>query len=104
MTVVEKTNQDQRIIIDTIMDLVWKNDSPKTNAFIIDRPGESGKTFIYECLIYLYKLQNFEVSHICRMDRHSVHSRFKLSLNIHEHSISGLKINSKEANNIKNSH
>lgn len=34
----------------------------------------------------------------------TAHSRSKLLLNIHEHSIYGLKINSTEANNIENSH
>ena len=32
----------------------------------------------------------------------TVHSRFKLPLNLHEHSISALKVNSKGADNIKN--
>lgn len=35
---------------------------------------------------------------------YTANSRFKLPLNIHENSISGFKINSKETNNIKNLH
>lgn len=31
----------------------------------------------------------------------TIHSRFKLPLNLHEHSVSGLNVNSKEANIIR---
>lgn len=74
------------------------------------RPWGTGKTFLYKCLIALCKLHDFAVisvvwTGIAAMllpEGRTVHSRFKLPLNLHEHSISGLKVNSKEANGIKN--
>lgn len=56
-------------------------------------------------------LKNFEVVSVAwtgiaamlLLEGRTTHSILKLPLNIHEHSIFGLKINSKEANNINNS-
>lgn len=67
------------------MDLVQKNDTCKANAYFSDGPGETGKTFVYKCLIYLCKLQNFEVISIAwtsiatmlLLEGRTAHSRLK---------------------------
>lgn len=110
LEMVGRANKDQRVIIDHILELMLKNDTSKANAYFIDGPGGTGKTFVYRCLISLCTLHDFAVisvawTGIAAMllpEGRTVHSRFKLPLNLHEHSISGLKVNSKEANNIKN--
>ena len=110
LEMVGQANGDQRVIIDNILELMMENDTSKANAYFIDGPGGTGKTFVYRCLISLCMLHNFEVISVAWTGiaamllpkGRTVHSRFKLPLNLHEHSISGLKVNSKEAHNIKN--
>ena len=109
LEMVARANEDQRAIIDNIMELVLQNDTSRPNAYFIDGPEGTGKTFVYRCLTSLCALHNFEViaaawTGIAAMllpKGRTVHSRFKIPLNLHEHSISSLKVNSQEANNIK---
>ena len=110
LEMVGRANEGQRVIIDHILELMLKNDTTTVNAYFIDGPGGTGKTFVYQCLISLCKLHVFEVISVAWTGiaamllpkGRTVTSRFKLPLNLHEHSISGLKINSKEATSIKN--
>ena len=110
LDMVRRANKDQKEIIDKIMNVVRANDTSKSNAYFIDGPGGTGKTFIYQCLIHLCMLQHFDfisvawtgIAAMLLPRGRTVHSQFKLPLNLHEHSISSLKINSKEALKIKN--
>ena len=102
LEMVAQANEDQRAIIDNIMELVRENDISKPNAYFIDGPGGTGKTFVYRCLISLCALHTFEVISVAWTGiaamllpkGRTVHSLFKLHLNLHEHSISSLKVNS----------
>jgi len=109
MNMVDEANEDQRSIINIIMNVVQKNDTSVTNALFIDGPGGTGKIFLYQCLLNSCALLGFDVipvawAGIAAMllpNGRTVHSKFKLPLNLHEHSVSGLKVNSKEASQIR---
>ena len=50
-----KLNEEQKIIIDTVLNSLDCVDNFKTTCFYIDGPGGSGKTFVYTTLCYLLK-------------------------------------------------
>lgn len=56
LVMVDKANADQRAIIYEIMNLVLQNDTSKADAYFIDGPGGTGRTYVYKCLIYLCML------------------------------------------------
>jgi len=100
-------NEEQRAIIDEILNLVQKNEkfSKSCKAYFLDGPGGTGKTFVYQCLIHSCTQLGEQVVSVAWTGiaamllphGRTVHSCFKLPLNLHEHSVSGLKVNSKEA-------
>jgi len=103
------SNEDERSIINLIMNVVRNNDASVTNAYFIDGSGGAGRTFLYQCLINSCALLGFDVVSVAwtgiaamlLSNGRTVHSKFKLPLNLHEHSVSGLKVNSKEASQIR---
>lgn len=107
----KSANTEQRAIIDEVMNLVQKSDESTNdcNAYFLDGPGGTGKTIVYQCLILLCAQLKKEVISVAwtgiaamlLLHGRTVHSRFKLPLNLHEHSVSALKVNSKEANIIR---
>lgn len=104
-----KANIKQRAFIDEISNLVEKFDVNSSNAYFLDGPGGTGKTFVYQCLIEICKERGHEfiavawtgIAAMLLPEGRTVHSRFKLPLNLNEHSISSLKVNSKEADYIR---
>jgi len=100
-------NKEQRVVIDKILNLLHNSDESTSvcRAYFTDEPGGTGKTFVYRCLIQScinLEMQVISVAWtgIAAMllpHGRTVHSRFKLPLNLNEHSVSGLKVNSKEA-------
>jgi len=79
------------------------------NAYFLDGPGGTGKTFVYQCLIHSCTQLGKDVVSVAWTGiatmllphGRTVHSSFKLPLNLHEHSVSGLKVNSKGASIIR---
>jgi len=104
-----QANSEQRVIIDLIH-LIQQNDTSCISAYFIDGPGGTVKTFVYRCLIYSCILRSIGVislawTGIAAMllpHGRTAHSGMKSPLNLHEHSISSMKINSKEASFIRN--
>lgn len=48
---IDSANQEQRDIISIIMKCVSLKNTRVPNAYFIDEPGSTGKTFVYKCLI-----------------------------------------------------
>jgi len=104
-----KANEEQHVFIDEIRGLIETYDVNVSNAYFLDGPGGTGKTFVYQCLIGLCEQLGLNVISVAWTGiaamllphGRTVHSRFKLPLSLHEHSISGLKVNSKEAREIR---
>jgi len=100
-------NDEQRVVIDEILNLLHSGDDSESvcRAYFIDGPGGTGKTYVYRCLIQTCINLGMQVISVAWTGiaamllphGRTVHSRFKLPLNLHEHSVSGLKVNSKEA-------
>jgi len=107
---IAQANSEQRAIIDLILNLLQQNDTSRINAYFIDGPGGTDEKFVYQCLINSCMSVGIEVisvawTGIAAMllpNGRTVHSRMKLPLNLHEDSISAMKINSKEAASIRN--
>src|SRR5207237_8776517 len=72
--------------------------------------GGTGKTFTYNCLTKILKLINQKfisvawtgIASLLLCDGRTVYSKFKLPLSLNETSVSGIKINSRNAEDIKN--
>ena len=102
-------NVDQRNIISQIIRSISQpNDS---NAFFIDGPGGTGKTFIYKYLInrllsarcMIIPVAWTGIAAMLLPGGRTVHSRFKLPLLLNESSVSSMNIESKEAKMIAES-
>jgi ATP-dependent DNA helicase PIF1 len=104
---IASSNEEQRVVIDEILNLLQNSDESANvcNAYFIDGPGGTGKTFIYRCLIQscinlgmrIISVAWTGIAAMLLPQGRTVHSRFKLPLNLNEHSVSGLNVNSKEA-------
>lgn len=89
-------------VINEIMTAVRNEDISICNAYFIDGPGGTGKTYVYWCLINNCWGLNLKVipvawTGIAAMllpEGRTVHSRFKLPLQLNETSVSALKVNS----------
>ncbi|XP_036147162.1 uncharacterized protein LOC118647075 [Monomorium pharaonis] len=101
-------NKKQKEIIDLILNRL-DNNSQNNNCFYIDGPGGSGKTFIYTTIYYLAKIRN---KHVCTMAftgiaatllpaGKTVHKTFGLPVPLFADSSSSIKIQSKEAQYLK---
>lgn len=108
---IDSANQEQRDIISTIMKCVSLENTSVPNAYFIDGPGGTGKTFVYKCLINSRIEMGYDVipvawTGIAAMllpGGRTVHSRFRLPLILTDTSVSSLKVNSKEASTIRKS-
>lgn len=106
---IQQANDEQLLIINEITKVIQENNTNKSNAYFIDGPGGTGKTFVYQCLIQKCFDLGIEIisvawTGIAAMllpNGRTVHSKFKLPLILHETSVSSLKINSKAASEIK---
>lgn len=102
-------NVEQRYIVDEIELAVNRSYNNCCNAFFIDGPGGTGKTFIYRYLIdKLFASRRIVISvawtGIAAMllkGGRTVHSRFKMPLKLNEDSVCALSANSREAGHIK---
>lgn len=107
--ILQHPNEEQKFIIDHIIAVVEQNNNTVCNAYFIDGPGGTGKTFVYKYLIHKCSELGFEViavawTGIAAMllpNGRTVHSRFKLPLKLNETSVSYLNSSSKEAKDIK---
>lgn len=106
---IQQANYDQLLIINEINKVIQHNSVDKSNAYFIDGPGGTGKTFVYQCLIQKCFDLGLEVisvawTGIAAMllpNGRTVHSKFKLPLILHENSVSSLNIRSRAASDIK---
>ncbi|KYN07868.1 ATP-dependent DNA helicase PIF1, partial [Cyphomyrmex costatus] len=101
-------NNKQKEIVDVILESLDKNISEK-HCFYINGPGGSGKTFLYTTIYYLAKIRN---KRVCTMaftgiaatllpHGKTVHKTFGLPVPLFVDSTSGIKIQSKEAQYLK---
>lgn len=104
-----QANQEQCLIINEISKVIQENNINRSNAYFIDGPGGTGKTFLYQCLISKCHKEGSDVisvawTGIAAMllpNGRTVHSRLTLPPKLHESSVSSLNINSKMAEDIK---
>ncbi|CAF0883254.1 unnamed protein product [Brachionus calyciflorus] len=101
----KKLNPEQLAIFKTII-------SPSnrlTNAFFIDGPGGTGKTFLYNTILAYFRSKNkiaisvasSGIAALLLNGGRTAHSRFKIPINIHEDSISSIELQSEEAKLIR---
>ncbi|XP_025407162.1 uncharacterized protein LOC112681109, partial [Sipha flava] len=108
---IDSANQEQRDIISTIMKCVSLENTNVPNAYFIDGPGGTEKTFVYKCLINSCIEMGYDVipvactgiAAILLPGGRTLHSRFKLPLILTDTSVSSLKVNSKETSIIRKS-
>ncbi|XP_015125693.1 uncharacterized protein LOC107047436, partial [Diachasma alloeum] len=107
ITQYKKLNEQQKIIIDTIIESINGLSSEKT--FYIDGPGGSGKTFIYITLWHLLTGQKKKVNTMAFTGiaatllpyGKTVHKTLGLPVPLYVDSTSTIKIGTKEANVLK---
>lgn len=96
------TNEQEGIVAE-ILESLDNINAPK--QFSIDGAGGTGKIFIYQCLLHIFRGRNLSVIpvawtgiavNLLKGGRTS-HSVFKFSLHLDETSVSGIKPNSAEA-------
>ncbi|XP_011859026.1 PREDICTED: uncharacterized protein LOC105556539, partial [Vollenhovia emeryi] len=104
----EQLNVKQKEIVDTILAVIDGENNSGT-CFYIDGPGGSGKTFIYTTMYYLLKSRNKVVSAMAFTgiaatllpNGKTVHKVFGLPVPLFDDSTSNIKIQSKDADNLK---
>ena len=110
-------NEKQKAIVDNVLQLISNEiiepqttQSTYDNCMYINGIGGSGKTFIYSTLYYLLKAKNIcmmsmaftGIASILLPKGKTVHKTFHLPVPLHSDSTSNLKMQSKDAQNIKN--
>lgn len=98
-------NDDQKAIIDTIVNSVKEVQAETDRRFYIDGPGGSGKTFLYTTLWYLLtgigkKVSTMAFTGIAATllpHGKTVHKTFGLAVPLYSDSASSIKIGTKEA-------
>ncbi|XP_011872670.1 PREDICTED: uncharacterized protein LOC105564699, partial [Vollenhovia emeryi] len=101
-------NIEQKVIVDTIL-LATASNNSNDSCFYIDGPGGSGKTFIYTTLYYLLKSKGKIVSTMAFTgiaatllpNGRTTHKVLGLPVPLFTDSTSNIKVQSKEANNLK---
>lgn len=102
-------NEKQKEIVDLILNRL-NNNSHNSHCFYINRPGESENTFIYTTVYYLAKIRS---KRVCTMAYtgiaatfqlsvgKTVHKTFGLPVSLFADSSSTIKIQTKEAQYLK---
>nr|CAD2187437.1 unnamed protein product [Meloidogyne enterolobii] len=101
-------NKGQKEIIDKFLNIIQEKDKEK--CVFIDGPGGTGKSFVLKVIFYLTRSFNKKICNMAfsgvaatqLLKGRTLHNRFKLPLNISKNSTSGIEINSKESEEIKN--
>ena len=104
-----KLNNQQKIIVDTIMNSVRKKNNSQ-NCFYLDGPGGTGKTFIYSTLYHMLIKINVSVQTMAftgiaaTLLPHgkTVHKTFLLPVPLYSDSSSNIKLQSIDAKKLKN--
>ncbi|KYN18631.1 ATP-dependent DNA helicase PIF1, partial [Trachymyrmex cornetzi] len=104
----KQLNVKQKEIVDTILEAVVTNNNSNT-CFYIDGPGGSGKTFIYTTLYYLLKSREKIINTMAFTgiaatllpNGRTIHKVFGLPVPLFADSTSNIKVQSKEADNLK---
>ncbi|XP_029172378.1 uncharacterized protein LOC114941527 [Nylanderia fulva] len=102
----EQLNTEQKEIVDAILIATSNNND---NCFYIDGPGGSGKTFIYTTLYYLLKSRGKIINTMAFTgiaatllpNGKTIHKVFGLPVPLFADSTSNIKVQSKEAENLK---
>ena len=85
-------------------------DNPKqTNAFFIDGPDGTGKTFCYNTITHLLRARNKRVLSVAwtgiastlLLDGRTVHNIFQIPLDLHESSTSSINLSDKKAKDLR---
>ncbi|XP_074099261.1 uncharacterized protein LOC141527592 [Cotesia typhae] len=103
-------NNSQKDIVDRVLLLVEDKVDVKNNCIYVDGPGGSGKTFVYTTIAYILKgkkkivycMAYTGIAALLLPDGKTVHKTFGLPVHLYTDSTSNIKIQSKEANNLKN--
>lgn len=105
----KQLNEKQKEIVDLILNRLDNNNNNHNNCFYIDGPGGSGKTFIYTTIYHLARIRN---KRVCTMaftgiaatllpTGKTVHKTFGLPVPLFADSSSAIKIQTKEAQYLK---
>lgn len=105
-TMYNQLNLQQRRIVDEVLSSVQYN---AHQSFFIDGPGGTGKTFVYQTLIHTLRGQGKTVLSVAWTgiaaklleDGRTAHSVFKFPVPLTETSVSSLRLNSTEAQAIR---
>ncbi|XP_071578031.1 uncharacterized protein [Temnothorax nylanderi] len=106
----EQLSVEQKQIVDVILEATINNNNTYNNTcFYIDGPGGTGKTFIYTTLYYLLKSRGKVVSTMAFTgiaatllpNGKTIHKVFGLPVPLFADSTSNIKVQSKEAENLK---
>ncbi|XP_070529768.1 ATP-dependent DNA helicase pif1-like [Cardiocondyla obscurior] len=103
-----RLNEKQKQIVDLILQKIDNNDN-NNNCFYINGPGGTGKTFVYTTIYYLAKIRQKQVYTMAFTGiaatllpfGKTVHKTFGLPVPLFADSTSAIKIQSKEAQNLK---
>lgn len=91
-------NPAQIAIINEVLEPIDKQSTNRPNAYFVDGPGGSGKTFVYQCLIHLLKGSGklcipvawTGIAAMLLPRGRTVHNRFRFPLNMTEETVSGI--------------
>lgn len=106
---INKMNEGQKSIIDLIRNFVEK-DKKEQLCLYLDGPGGTGKSFVLKSIFHLararkLKIMNMAFSGIAATELYNgktVHSTFKLPLNVDHNSRAGIAFNTQQAQDILN--
>ncbi|XP_053164882.1 uncharacterized protein LOC128350484 [Hemicordylus capensis] len=101
-------NAEQRAAMKEII-TASQNNKLEHRCFFLDGPGGSGKTYLYKAILNTIRGQNELALPVAStgiaanllQGGRTYHSQFKLPVPILENSVSNMRLNSQEANNIK---
>ena len=105
---VDTLNEEQRYFLDQVVQAIYDDDGWK--CFFLDGPGGSGKTYLYNTLMYFLRSKGKSVLGCATTGiaadllsgGRTMHSLFGLPLKMLENSTSSMRIPSKESEDIKN--
>ena len=94
----QQANDQQFLIINEIITVIQQNNTQKDNVFFIDESGGTGKIFIYQCLIQkcldldrkVITVAWISIAVMLLENCHIIQTKIKLSLVLHENSVSSL--------------
>uniref|UniRef100_A0A0M3IC53 ATP-dependent DNA helicase n=1 Tax=Ascaris lumbricoides TaxID=6252 RepID=A0A0M3IC53_ASCLU len=110
---VERMYAELNVVVDRILDAIYKNNPASTTAqryFFLQGAGGTGKTHVYNLIIRLLRLRGDAtiavaftgIAATLLINGTTVHSRFRLPFQVQHDSVSTIKADSDEAETIRN--